>query len=416
MSPDQGPLGSGPLAQQALQILQQGGPSAVNGFFDDIRRHTGLRLTLFDAKLNTVAGARTDESVHRLAAQALSTGHMQMSSADNVFVHADAVVSDNGDEFVLVDVASPGHIDYATAAIRIVLVVAVATLICWWLSRQITLPIIALRIAARDLAAGRFGTRVAARTGNRRDEIGDLATEFDVMSGRLESMVDAQNRLLGDVSHELRSPLARLSVASAIARRKAGPDSSPALDRVDQEVARLNDLIGQLMLMSKLEVDAAARGDTDVDVGKVLAGVCSDAQFEAQSFDKKISLDINATEVVIRGNEELLRSAFENVVRNALRYTKPGTAVEARLSRKAASIEIEVRDHGDGVPEAELANIFKPFYRTAEARDRDSGGVGLGLAITQRAVRRHRGSVEAANAVGGGLLVTIDLPSTAAVV
>jgi signal transduction histidine kinase len=409
--PNNGPPGSGPLAQQALQLLSSGGPPAVNGFFHDTQRRTGLRLYLFDSSLRMIAGGVPDDAVRRLAGQALQTGHMQVSSGNGVFAHADSTFDGSGAEYVLVDVASPGQIDYAAAAIRVVIVVAIATIICWWLSRQITLPIVALRIAARDLAAGRFQTRVAPRLGSRRDEIGDLAGDFDTMAGRLEAMVTAQTRLLGDVSHELRSPLARLSVASAIARRNAnGHDSAHALDRVDREVERLSELIGQLMLMSKLDVDASSQAGSRIDLASIVKDVCADAAFEAEALGKRIELSTTSEPAVPPGNQELLRSAVENVVRNALRYTGPDTAVEVSLSRRDAFAVIEVRDHGAGVPDSELENIFKPFYRTAEARDRESGGVGLGLAITNRAVARHGGRVTARNAQGGGLIVRIELP------
>jgi two-component system sensor histidine kinase CpxA len=225
------------------------------------------------------------------------------------------------------------------------------------------------------------------------------------MAERLESMVRAQQRLLGDISHELRSPLARLGVALGLARQRSGPEANGALDRIERESDNLNEMISQLLTLTRLESGTDGRKRTDVDLGALVKEVADDADFEARSLNRAVQV-VSSDNCSIRGVEELLRSAVENVVRNAVRYTAEGTAVEVALSRRNGHAVISVRDRGNGVPEEALEKIFRPFYRTEDARDRQSGGgTGLGLAITERAVRMHGGSVQAVNATDGGLAV-----------
>jgi two-component system sensor histidine kinase CpxA len=229
------------------------------------------------------------------------------------------------------------------------------------------------------------------------------------MAERLESMVNAQQRLLGDISHELRSPLARLGVALGLARQRSGAEANGALDRIERESDNLNEMISQLLTLTRLESGTDSRKRSEVDLAALVREVADDANYEARSQNRAVQV-VSSDHCSINGVEELLRSAVENVVRNAVRYTPEGTAVEVALRKQngngANYAVISVRDRGTGVPDEALEKIFRPFYRTEDARDRQSGGgTGLGLAITERAVRMHGGSVEAANAVGGGLSV-----------
>jgi two-component system sensor histidine kinase CpxA len=233
------------------------------------------------------------------------------------------------------------------------------------------------------------------------------------MGQRLESMVKAQQRLLGDISHELRSPLARLGVALGLARQRAGMEANGALDRIERESDNLNEMIGQLLTLTRLESGTDERKPSEVDLAALVRDVAEDADFEARSLNRSVQI-VWTEKCSINGVEELLRSAVENVVRNAVRYTPEGTAVEVALRRQNGGGDrfalISVRDRGQGVPEESLEKIFRPFYRTEDARDRQSGGgTGLGLAITERAVRMHGGTVEAHNAKDGGLSVELRL-------
>jgi two-component system sensor histidine kinase CpxA len=281
------------------------------------------------------------------------------------------------------------------------------------LSRYLTTPLLKLRTTTNELAEGNLGARVANKLTKRRDEVGQLGGDFNVMAERLESMVKAQQRLLGDISHELRSPLARLGVALGLARQRSGAEANGALDRIERESDNLNEMIKQLLELTRLESGTDGRKRSEVDLAALVHDVAEDADFEARSVNR--SVRVVATEACsINGVEELLRSAVENVVRNAVRFTPEGTAVEVALRRQNGYVDhfavISVRDRGKGVPDDALEKIFRPFYRAEDARDRQSGGgTGLGLAITERAVRMHGGSVEAKNADDGGLSVEMRL-------
>jgi two-component system sensor histidine kinase CpxA len=282
-------------------------------------------------------------------------------------------------------------------------------ILCFWLARYLTIPLLKLRTTTNELAGGNLGARVATRLTKRRDEVGQLGRDFNVMAERLESMVKAQQRLLGDISHELRSPLARLGVALGLARQRSGSEAQGALDRIERESDNLNEMISHLLTLTRLESGTDSRKRTEVDLAALVREVAEDADFEARSANRAVQV-VSSDNCSINGVEELLRSAVENVVRNAVRYTPEGTAVEVALRRQNGSAVISVRDRGNGVPEDALEEIFRPFYRTEDARDRQSGGgTGLGLAITERAMRMHGGSVRAANAADGGLSVEMRL-------
>jgi signal transduction histidine kinase len=300
-----------------------------------------------------------------------------------------------------------------TQSLRLLMVLLIGGIFCFWLARYLTKPLLNLRATTNELAEGNLGARVGTKLTKRRDEVGHLGRDFNGMAERLESMVKAQQRLLGDISHELRSPLARLGVALGLARQRSGPEATASLDRIERESDNLNELISQLLILNKLESGTDARKRTNVDLASLVHEVAEDADFEARSLNRSVKI-VNSDPCSIYGVEELLRSAVENVVRNAVRFTPEGTAVEVELKKQNGSSDnfaiISVRDRGNGVPNESLEKIFQPFYRTEDARDRQSGGgTGLGLAITERAVRMHGGTVEATNAPGGGLAVKMKL-------
>jgi two-component system sensor histidine kinase CpxA len=269
--------------------------------------------------------------------------------------------------------------------------------------------------------------------GNRRDELASLGADFDLMAEKIESLINSQRRLLGDISHELRSPLTRLNVALELARQRSGPAAVSALERIQREAENLNEMIGQLLTLTRLESGAEVLPKAEFDLPGLVREVADDADYEARSRGRSVSVK-TVENLHIEGTEHLLRRAVENIVRNAVHYTAEGTmvVVELRLefgARCADAVNqhetekkdlaggelprcavITVRDYGPGVPENALNEIFRPFYRVDDARDREAGGVGLGLAIAERAVRLHRGRVNAANAVDGGLVVTMTLP------
>ncbi len=283
--------------------------------------------------------------------------------------------------------------------------------ICYLLAWRMTAPVRRLRRAVQQLANGDLTARTGIAGNRQSDEISELGADFDRMAERIETLVSSQKQLVRDISHELRSPLARLQVALGLARKKASAEAEPALDRIEQEAGRLNGMIGELLTLSLLENGAASTQAEPVDLGELLAEVVQDADFEAAESNRQVVLSAQAG-LLVTGNCELLRRAVENVVRNSLRYTGEGSAVEVLLEQgQQNQAVIRVRDCGPGVPEAMLEAIFQPFCRVAEARDRQSGGTGIGLAITARTVALHGGSVTACNRPEGGLEVEIRLPT-----
>jgi two-component system sensor histidine kinase CpxA len=282
----------------------------------------------------------------------------------------------------------------------------------------VTSPIIRLRAATQELAKGELSARAGPTGARRRDEIAELVRDFDAMAERLENLVNAQSRLLNDISHELRSPLARLSVALGLARQRTGPEAAGNLDRIELEANRLNELIGRLLVLARMEEGNQQTQMVPVPLGDLVCDVAKDAQFEAQGRHCQVRCEV-AQDSIVLGNSALLHSAVENVVRNAMRYTHEGTEIDIEVQRanlaNGAEAVIRISDHGPGVPKEALSKLFRPFYRIDNARNRQTGGVGLGLSITERAVRLHGGSVMAQNRPGGGLIVEIRLPAQQAV-
>ncbi|MFZ0747553.1 MAG: ATP-binding protein [Terracidiphilus sp.] len=281
-----------------------------------------------------------------------------------------------------------------------------------------TRPVVRLRKAARELAMGNLDARVVWPHSQARifaeDEIHALMHDFNHMAERLESLVDAQKLLLRDVSHELRSPLARLSVALELARGDGDPATATHLDRIERETERLNLLIGQLLTLSSMESLEKVENLKPLSLNRLIERIIPDAEYEARQ--RQCSVVFHADDqCLILGNEELLYRAIENVVRNAIRFTESGTEVEITLRLAAARgnrhAQIDVSDRGPGIPESQLNAIFRPFYRVDYARSPKTGGFGVGLAIADRAVRLHKGELAAFNRKDGGATIQINLPA-----
>lgn len=317
------------------------------------------------------------------------------------------------------------YIPYREELPRLVISLIVSVLVTFGITMVITRPIGSLREAARQLAAGNLRARAKWPKGkaNRKtgDELWGLVYDFNEMADRMESLVDAQMLLLRDVSHELRSPLARLSVALELAREEAQPGMEDQLNRIGREAERLNSLIGQLLSLSHLESTTRLPDRLRVSLCDVVAELLPDMDYEAQRRNCGVSFSggrqaVGRTDGVgaVLGSPELLGRAVENVIRNAIAYTAEGTSVEIKLfeeNRVGTHFAVlQVKDHGPGVPEAALKSIFRPFYRLDLSRQRSTGGYGVGLAITERAVRLHGGAVTARNSSEGGLIVEMRLP------
>lgn len=296
---------------------------------------------------------------------------------------------------------------------RIAAILLVAGLVCWGMARYLTAPIRRLQAASRELESGDLAVRVSPELAKRQDEIGELARDFDRMARRVSTVISTQRQLLRDVSHELRSPLARLHVAVELASEDAPTHTHSALDRVRREADRLEELIGQLLALARLESGAVEQERIEIDLAETLRTIVDDAEFEAAGKGRSVALT-RCDACLTHGVPSLVRSAIDNVIRNAIDFTPEGSSVEIALTANGDSTAtVSVRDHGPGVPPESLQRIFEPFFRATASTSRARTGTGLGLAITDRAVRLHRGSIEATNAEGGGLLMRITLPTKA---
>jgi two-component system, OmpR family, sensor histidine kinase CpxA len=286
-----------------------------------------------------------------------------------------------------------------------------ASIACFLLAHYLSAPIWQLRLATRRLASGDLEARAGDKVGRRNDEIGDLVRDFDTMAETIRDLLENQKRLLSDISHELRSPLARLRVALALARRREDDTQRSSHERIEREVERLDEMIGRILMLSRLESGEMTLSTSDLDLNELVEDVVADARYEAERTGHSIQFVADA-HFHANANEELLRSSIENVLRNALYYTSGDEPIDVQLCPGPDGAVLRIRDNGPGVPAEALADLFRPFYRVDDSRVSRTGGTGLGLAIAQRAILAHRGSITATNAVPHGLIVEIKLPAT----
>lgn len=312
--------------------------------------------------------------------------------------------SEDGEHFELVPVprergpfAALGLRESAPALLLLALLVT--ALISGVLARSITGPIFDLQSTTEALAAGKLDSRVPARTLRRADELGRFSRSLDSMAARLASLVNSRDELLRNVSHELRSPLTRMRLAVGLTRQSAQP-SPDALDRVETEIARLDNLIGGMLDVARLDSGHAALTRERIDLGHLMASLAQDATFEAESTGRHLDWQPPPTPCCIDGDPHWIAAAIENVVRNALRHTPVGSTVTLRLQRSTEAIEVIVSDSGSGIAPEDLSRVFEPFQRAADRSSETHSGIGLGLAITASVMKAHGGSVTAHNRSG----------------
>jgi len=404
---------------ESANVYEQKGRDGLKAYLDNLESTQHVRTFLFNEKKEELSGRGAPEWAVRVAGGGPRTPHEGYFFPAPPPVLRDSRASSDGlHRYTLILSPPPGpRLFLGPRGLPIPgLIIAVISsgLVCYLLAWFLTMPVVRLRAATRQLAAGDLTARAGAPNVRRRDEVAGLMRDFDTMAERLESLVNAQSRLLNDISHELRSPLARLNVALGLARQRANEDSAVMLDRIELEAGRLNELIGRLLTLARMEDGEQNIPSRQVLLDEVVLAVAEDAEFEAQARHCHVRSEIPAGSWEVQGDASLLHSAIENVVRNAVRYTREGSTVEILLERtkSAAGGEAVVRvtDCGGGVPPDALQKLFQPFYRIDDARGRQTGGVGLGLAITERAVRFHGGRVAAMNRAEGGLMVEIHLP------
>lgn len=415
------------LAAIAEQRLDAGGLPALQEWVDEIQRaFPGLDVFVVDTSGRAITTLEMPEFMQRRVRSMASAGllngpakHNEPSGQD-ALRSAPQITATNGTVYTLLfgmsSALTPAVLGKpGIQLLQLLIAMSISGTICWYLARTVTRPVERLQASARALANGNLDARVGDEFSTRKDELSVLAHDFDQMADRLRGLIDSKERLLRDVSHELRTPLARLRLALGLARRE-GANLEREHDRIEREAERLDELIGDILRLARLDASQPRFNleHEPLDFAAVIVDVVEDARIEATAQGKQITF-ANPGPLEVQGVEEMLHSAVENVVRNAVRFTAPGTAVELSLKQHAGAAALTVRDHGPGVPEAELSRLFEPFYRVAQqARERDTGGYGIGLAITSRVMIGHRGQVSARNAVDGGLIVTLSVPIAAA--
>jgi two-component system, OmpR family, sensor histidine kinase CpxA len=400
--------------QVGAAIFERAGSTTCSEFLADVGRLLSARTGLYEASRGPVCGALGAQDQTRVSVLIRSaTEEGRRASVGGRDTAVMRVRGPSREVYVIALVATGGApLDETRPFFPsefLIVTVIVSGIVCMVLAAYIAAPLGRLRQATHRLKEGDLTAR--AGFGGRNDEIGDVVRDFDAMADRIESLVRGQKQLLSDMSHELRSPLARLSVALELAKRSAGAASDAHLARIETEAARMNDLIGRLLLLARHEQAGSSVEFETFDLAALVRRVAEDASYEAKNAGKRVIVS-GAASASVHGDPELLASAVDNVVRNAVRYTPASAPVEAALEQGADDLRVVVRDHGPGVPESELDRLFEPFYRLDASRNRESGGIGLGLSIAKRAVTMHGGTITAANAEGGGLQVTICLPTS----
>ena len=420
-------------AQNAAFLYETEGQKSLVSFVAQTQEITGLTLWLYrvrGAEVSELTGQDVPLIAKKAALKVLESEDIErFGDADYVYT-ARPTISYNGEAYIIVskgrdffrNMPGPGNPRRQDSLLQTIwnslsptsgpqglIFLGGAGVVCYALAFYFSSPVRKLRQATNLLAEGDLSVRVGPKMGRRRDELADLGRDFDKMAERLQNLMLSERRLLGDISHELRSPLARMNVALELAEQTANEDTQKYLQRIYRESERLNQLIGQLLALARLESGDTKDREEVVNIKAIVEEVAHDADFEAKSKNCGVVV-LHSDEMATIGNIELLRSAIENVVRNAIRYTGEATKIEITAQKRGGEAMIQVRDYGPGVPQEELSELFRPFYRVAAARDRQSGGVGLGLAIAERAIGAHGGTITAKNAPGGGLLVEFRLP------
>ena len=390
------------MSERLTNALQEQGPQAARKVLENLPRQIRGRVFLFDENGREVAGRHT--MAERLRSRQIQTTSRRLRDGrDNVYR---LVVLRRAERGALLEPGRRG------IALRLLIAAFISALVSFLIARYLARPMVSLGAASRRLASGDLTTRIGAPLTDRKDEFGDLANDFDEMASRLQDLQRANRRLLRDVSHELRSPLARLRVALEIARNRDSESVTGELDRIELESERLEALIDGVLDLLRESSDTSPVKKEKFDLVELLEDLQEVVRYEIPEDHPGIELKAKGP-ISVTADRELLWRAFENLIRNALIHAgdNSGIEVEAAVSNDGKQIDVYVRDSGTGLSPQHLEQIFKPFYRVQEARDRSSGGHGLGLAIAAAAIKRHAGTITAKNRESGGLEMHVSLPA-----
>lgn len=402
----------------ATTAIETGGVAALNALRSKINGPPPSQFFVFDSGLHEISGKPAPEFVRVLASRLQPAGRVQFQVLGRGLAAGKAVLLHDSRPLRVVfwfpsrQVPSFPQHPWAWFG-RLTTILVSVGLLCSWLAWRLSAPLLRLNAAARRFASGDLAARAGAGSFPRRPpEYRELAHEFDEMAERIETLVTSQRNLLRDISHELRTPLTRLGLAVNNARGVQPEKLGALLDRIDFEADRLNVLIDRIVRLSRLESLALAPAHEPIEFGDFLESIVSDADFEADAYNRKVCITMAET-WYMNGDRELLRDAVENVVRNAIRYTCEGGSVWVTAGRSGETgYRVTVRDEGPGVPPEQLKNIFDPFFRGRQTGAASPTGFGLGLAIAQRAIHLHGGTIVARNAASGGLEQIIELPGS----
>jgi two-component system sensor histidine kinase CpxA len=402
-------------AHSAVDFYETGGAPALRQYLTTLRDSSGMQASLLDEYQQDVLGGTPPPNVGRVLQQSIRTGKSNFHLG-RIWTAATPVSYGPRRFFFVIEVRPlRGFFDgtFAIPALnRLMLALLVAGIFCFILTRHIVAPVRALQGASLRLAAGDLGTRVFPAIAPRDDELADTAKAFDQMADRIQHLIQKRQELLADISHELRSPLTRLSVSLELMRR----GETDVLEQMQVDLDRMNAMIGQILLLTRLDLQPSRTSLGRVELKSILQSIANDAEFEVQGEDKTVLLRVEGN-CSVRGDANLLRSCIENIVRNAVHYTVSHSTVEMTARTLIdptgrSQCEIVVADSGPGVPEASLPLLFDPFYRVSESREQQEGGTGLGLSISQKIVSLHDGTIQAANRNDAkGLMVRLLLPS-----
>jgi two-component system sensor histidine kinase CpxA len=411
------------VAEEAAHAYESGGPQEFEQFQRALMGRSEGELYLIDGYGKDVLSRPIPADSLSIVRVARSDGGIMARYGLSSRSACYRFTSPSGHPYVLLlhvrlklgkflEASAGGGLPAFGAALLVVLLIV--TLFCLWLAHHIVAPIQGIQSAARKVATGDLSVRAPVEIYKRHDELAFLAVDFDAMVERISVLVRSQKDLLSTVSHELRSPLTRINMSLALLRKQSPAGSDDLLQRMEHDVEQVDVLMGQLLTLSRLEAGLSSDEKEKVDLSQLVQEVVADGDFEARSCGKSVRLEATGEIFIEKADQQALRSACENIIRNAIRFTPPGTHVEVVLKAENASdfpqAVLSVRDYGPGVPEDALQQIFQPFFRVkAPPSPRRSHGTGLGLAIALEAIRQHHGTITASNANPTGLEVTIVL-------